>query len=113
MFAILVSAALIASSPTDEVQAANNNAASTAQLSEELVVRAGDPAQQINRGIALARLGDMNAARELFIAARDNREWIDLQIPSGHWVDSRSLARRALVMLKHGDFGPRGQIALR
>ena len=113
MLAILMSAALIAASPTDEMQANNNNAMSKAQPSQELIVQAGEPGQQINRGIILARHGDNDAARALFIAARDNREWIDLQIPSGQWVDSRSLARRALVMLKRGAFVTQGQMALR
>lgn len=112
MLAILMTAALIATSPTDEMQA-NNNAMPKAQPSQELIVQGGEPGQQINRGIVLARHGDNDAARALFIAARDNREWIDLQIPSGHWVDSRSLARRALVMLKRGAFVTQGQMALR
>ena len=112
MLAILMSAALITGSPSDAGEA-DKDKVSVAHQSQDMIVQAGDPAQQINRGIVLAQRGDLGAAREMFIAARDNRELIDLQIPSGHWVDSRSLARRALIMLKRGAFAKQGQMALR
>lgn len=72
-----------------------------------------DPAQLINRGIIYARQGDYERARIYFVAARDSKEWVDLRITSGDWVDSRTLARRALEMLKNGHFRPSSQVAVR
>ncbi|KUO51693.1 MAG: hypothetical protein APF82_08795 [Sphingomonadales bacterium BRH_c42] len=64
-----------------------------------------DPARLINLGIAHARKGDDVRARLYFQAAIDSRERYDLETASGNWVDSRTLARRAMKMLDRGEFG--------
>ena len=69
-----------------------------------------DPALQINHGVALARVGDYDAARESFHAAARNAERFELETASGDWVDSRVLARRGLAMIESGEF--RGYEAL-
>lgn len=61
-----------------------------------------DPALLINKGVALARLGHIDEARESFEAAARGRHQMDLETTSGEWVDARSIARRALVMLDGG-----------
>ena len=108
MLAILMTALIAAVPP---VVAGSGD--ETARLPQAVVVQAGDPGQQINRGIVLARHGDETAARQLFLAARDNGQWLDLKIPSGNWVNSRTLARRALAMLKQGKFAASEQMAMR
>ena len=69
-----------------------------------------DPALQINHGVALARVGEFDAARESFTAAVRNADRFDLETASGDWVDSRVLARKGLAMLDSGEF--RGYEAL-
>ena len=61
-----------------------------------------DPALLINKGVALARLGYVDAARESFEAAARGRHQMDLETMSGEWADARSIARRALAMLDGG-----------
>ncbi|EDL48777.1 hypothetical protein [Erythrobacter sp. SD-21] len=69
-----------------------------------------DPALQINHGVALARVGEFDAARESFTAAVRHADRFDLETASGDWVDSRVLARKGLAMLDSGKF--RGYEAL-
>ena len=71
---------------------------------------ASDPALQINHAVALARIGEYDAARERFHAAARNGDRFDLETASGDWVDSRVLARRGLALLDDGAF--RGYEAL-
>ena len=71
---------------------------------------ASDPAIQINHGVALARVGEFDAARSSFEAAARNAERYELETATGNWVDSRVLARRGLAMLDDGAF--RGYEAL-
>lgn len=61
---------------------------------------ANDPAALINRGSALARLGDRDSARASFTAALSSRERYDVELSDGRWLDSRSAARLAIRMLK-------------
>ena len=63
-----------------------------------------DPAVLINEGIALARLGDYDAARVRFEAVMAHEERMRLETAGGEWVDSRWLAKRGLAMLGNGDF---------
>ncbi|MBX7541210.1 hypothetical protein [Qipengyuania sphaerica] len=71
---------------------------------------ASDPARQINHAVALARVGEFDAAREKFDAAARNADRFELETTSGAWVDSKVLARRGLAMLDGGEF--RGYEAL-
>jgi Flp pilus assembly protein TadD len=82
----------------EELVANDNRAARQAiENCEELA--AADPARLINHGIALARMGDYDAARTEFEA--------------GDWVDSRRLARKALAMLDKGEFARYYALSLR
>ena len=72
-----------------------------------------DPARLINLGIAYARKGDDALARQLFEAARDNRNRVELETAEGEWIDSRRLARQALAMLERGEFTESSRIASR
>lgn len=72
-----------------------------------------DPARLINLGIAYARKGDEALARQLFEAARDNRNRVELETAQGEWVDSRRLAKQALAMLESGEFVSGSRMAAR
>ena len=61
-----------------------------------------DPALLINKGIALARLGHVDEARDNFEAAARGRHQMDLETMSGEWIDARTIAHRALTMLDAG-----------
>ena len=72
-----------------------------------------DPARQINHAVALARVGDLDAARDRFAAAARNAERLELQTSTGDWVDSKVLARRGLTMIAAGEFGGYEALAAR
>lgn len=63
-----------------------------------------DPARLINHGVALARVGEYDAARARFEAAAKSEDRYRLETAAGDWVDSRVLARRGLAMLERGEF---------
>ncbi len=65
-----------------------------------------DPGQLINLGIAYARRGDEETARDLFQAALTSPEPIELETADGNSTDSIRLARKALRMLDNGEFAP-------
>lgn len=69
------------------------------------------PSHLINLGIAYARSGNAEKARAAFETALRSRDRMELQTATGAWVDSRALARQALVMLDRGEFVPGSQIA--
>ena len=72
-----------------------------------------DPARLINLGIAYARQGDAALARQLFEAARTNRNRVELETAEGEWIESRRLARQALAMLERGEFAQGARMAAR
>ena len=74
---------------------------------------ASDPARQINHAVALARLGDYDAARERFTDAARNADRFELETAGGEWVDSRVLARRGLAMLDQGGLADYRALAVR
>ena len=74
---------------------------------------ADDPARQINHAIALARLGEYDAARQSFAAAARNADRLELETATGNWIDSRVLARRGLAMLDGGQFADYEALAVR
>ena len=61
-----------------------------------------DPARLINHGVALARLGRHESARERFQQAARLDDRYRLETADGSWVDSRVLARRGLAMIDEG-----------
>ena len=93
--------------------AAGEDAAALARLERCDSAGLRDPAVQINHAVALARTGDVDAARDAFQAAARNAERFELETVAGEWVDSRVLARRGLAMLDDGDFGSTRALAVR
>lgn len=87
--------------------------AAIARIMDNDTIETDDPARLINLGIAHARQGDEVLARQLFEAARDNRNRVDLETVEGEWIDSRRLARQALTMLERGEFGAGQRVAAR
>jgi tetratricopeptide (TPR) repeat protein len=65
---------------------------------------ADHPARLINLGIAHARLGDEERARQLFREAAANSERYWLETSEGRWVDARELAKTAMARLDRGEF---------
>jgi hypothetical protein len=61
------------------------------------------PARLINLGIAHARLGDEEKARQLFREAASNGERYWLETSVGRWADAREIARVALAKLDRGE----------
>ena len=108
-------AASLAASPLaaevgyEQLVAGHNDAAINAI--EGRSARAGDPAGLINLGIAYARNGDSRKAKALFEEAYNARDRVELETATGAWVDSRTLARRALAMLDSGELASGSQIA--
>ena len=76
-----------------------------------------DAAVLINLGIAYAQAGDEAKARVAFEQALACDEVIELDTADGTSTDSRRLARKAIKMLKRGEFRPvparAGQLTLR
>ena len=72
-----------------------------------------DPARQINHAVALARVGEYDAARDKFAAAARNADRFELETVTGDWVDSKVLARRGLAMIEAGDFTGYETLAVR
>ena len=85
-----------------EQMVAGENEAAIRTINSNAALEADDPAKLINLGIAHARRGDTEAARDAFtsVLANDDRQY--LETSRGQWVDSHSLARQALAMLDGG-----------
>ena len=66
--------------------------------------QAGHPARLINLGIAHARLGNEEKARQLFREAAGNSERYWLETADGRWADAREIATAALARLGRGEF---------
>lgn len=62
------------------------------------------PASLINLGIAKARQGELHEARRLFERAASMAQRYELETARGTWVDSRTLAHKALAALDNGTF---------
>ena len=72
-----------------------------------------DPARLINLGIAHARRGELELARQMFDAATHADEALYLETAQGGWVEARKLASQALAMLERGEFAGRTLMASR
>lgn len=84
--------------------AAGQNDAAIQRIEANDALAASDPARLINLGVAHAREGRTDQARDLFRAAVRARTSVELETAAGTWVDSRDLARAALAMLDAGAF---------
>ncbi|QYJ06786.1 hypothetical protein [Qipengyuania flava] len=92
---------------------ANENDAARKAIESCDTLAADDPARLINHGIALARTGNYDAARDQFEAAAGAGSSVELETADGRWVDSRRLARKALAMLDKGEFARYYALSLR
>ncbi|QIQ85470.1 tetratricopeptide repeat protein [Erythrobacter sp.] len=81
-------------------------------LERERAAAPGDAAVLINLGIAYAQAGDEARAKDLFEAALTSDDVILLKTAAGDETDSRRLARKALRMLRDGEFRPAGRESL-
>lgn len=110
---IAASAALLVTAPAQEigrVDAAYDEVSTMrdAHAIERITPDAGaadHPAQLINLGVAYARQGETSKAREMLRRAARNDQMLTLETASGQWVDSRVLARRAILALDSGRLG--------
>lgn len=72
-----------------------------------------DPARLINLGIAHAREGREDEARNMFRAVARSEATMRLELAGGEWIDSGDLARRALRLLDSGAFAATGRMTMR
>lgn len=113
MSAVLIAGLLFAQASTITVEAARDAAdvgyrelaagapaEAIARIDANRSIEVSDPAALINRGTALARLGDKAAARASFISALSSRDSYDLELSDGRWLDSGAAARLAVRMLE-------------
>jgi tetratricopeptide (TPR) repeat protein len=115
---LLVAAAILVTAPAApvaQVDAAYDDL--VANRDREAIARieasAEHPAALINLGIAYARQGDRERAREAFERASRFDQRAHLETAEGEWVDSRKLALRALAGLDRGDLAPQIRTASR
>ena len=76
------------------------------ELTENSRLAEDDPVRLINLGVAYARQGRREEAREKFEAAMRSADRAVLETAEGKWIESRHLARRALTMLDNNELGP-------
>ena len=73
----------------------------------EVTAEAANPAQAIATAMELADAGEIDAARAILQeVVTDETRW-RVELANGEWVDSRHLARRALLALDRRDDGTR------
>lgn len=89
------------------------NEAAIQTISLREAMEADDPARMINLGIAYARQGDSKTARNLFQAAANSDNRMDLETADGQWRDSRYIARKAMAMLDRGEFEDKSRLTMR
>ena len=115
--AIIMATIMLAQGPAQATEvgydelAANRNAAAIERIESNDALKEQDPARLINLGIAHARQGRTEVAREMF----ERAAWadrLDLETGSGAWIDSRDLALRALAALDRGDFAAQTRTAM-
>lgn len=108
LFILTVAAAAASAQPVQDVAyeelVAGRNQAAIASITANPNLDADNPARLINLGVAYARDGDMERARQMFSAVAESREVVELETVDGAWVDARELASRALAMLDAGEF---------
>lgn len=108
---LAAAAPLQAQEPAGDLAAATlasgHEAEAIRMLERERARTPGDAAILINLGIAYAQAGDEARAHDLFEAALGADEVILLRTAAGDETDSRRLARKALRMLRDGEFRAR------
>ncbi|GMM92473.1 tetratricopeptide repeat protein [Qipengyuania sp. MTN3-11] len=92
---------------------AGRNAAAIATIGANEELDDSDPARLINLGVAHARQGESDRARQFFKAAMKIDDAIYLETADGDWIEARRLAARALAMLERGDFAASALVASR
>lgn len=110
--AMILASALIVQAPasSDAVEVAypemiqGRTAAAITKIEGADARDASHPARLINLGIAHAREGNEEKARELFAQAAANSERYWLETSSGKWADAREIARAAMAKLDRGEF---------
>lgn len=98
---------LTAGTPSDvgyEPLLEGRDAAAVEEIQANTELAPDDPVKLINLGIAYARQGRTEEAREMFEEAMRGSDRLVLETADGEWKDSRHLARLALEMLNRGDF---------
>ena len=96
----------------DELNTGQNRAA-IVEITQNDKLELDDPARLLNLGVAYAREGETELARELFRAAIFSDQRLMLETANGEWIDSRSLARQALARLDQGEFTDASRMASR
>jgi len=121
---LLVSALSVAISASGPIQAVEQvdvgydqlangeNEVAIERIESNEVLDADDPSRLINLGVAYAREGNTQKARELFRAALYSPDRQLVETSRGEWVDSRILARKALAKLDQVDAEKYTQVAL-
>ena len=116
---ILASALIVqAPAPSDAVEVAypemikGRAEAAIRKIEDADARQAEHPARLINLGIAHARMGNDEKARELFAEAAGNTEKYWLETSTGEWADARQIARTAMAKLDRGEFAA-AQVASR
>lgn len=113
---VLIAAAILVTAPAAPVAqvdaaydelVANRNVEAIAQI-EATDASDGHPASLFNLGVAYARQGDTERARDAFERAARLDQRVQLETSTGEWVDSRKLALRALARIqRQSDAGTR------
>lgn len=108
MIAGLLLAGQVAATPANDVafdeMAAGADRAAIEKIEANSTLSEDDPARLINLGIAYARQGREDLARDYFNAVVANPDRYQMETAEGKWVDSRNLGRQALAMLNRGEF---------
>lgn len=92
---------------------AGEDEAAIRTINDNDALEGDDPARLLNLGVAYARQGNIAEARAMFSAAILSNDRQMLETGHGEWVDSRTLARQALVSLERGEFGDDTRVASR
>lgn len=80
--------------------AAGDAAGAVARIKANRDLARDEPAALINAGVAYARLGQLDKAKQAFRAAVRSNNRYQLQLADGRWMDSREAARLAMGRLE-------------
>lgn len=108
---LILAASILVIAPVPQVQQVDvayddlnsgRTAEAVGSLQASDAVADAHPAGLINLGIAHARQGDEAEARRLFARAASMTQRYELETAAGTWVDSRTIALKALAALDSG-----------
>lgn len=77
-----------------------DNAQAVSQILTSAQVSRHDPAKLLNLGRAYARMGRMEEASNMFAAAMQSRDTVDLVLADGRVMNSKDAARKAYAGLQ-------------